>query len=299
MKESKEILAVGSIAFDTIKTPNGSREKLLGGSSTFFGIASSYYTKISLIGVVGTDFTDNEWELFKKYNINTQSVEVISGDTFSWGGEYNEDYSIRETLFTELGVFENFKPNITFQNENPILYLGNIQPQLQLDVISKVKNPYLIAADSMNLWIDLFPKDVWKLISKVNILFLNDEEAMQLTGNTNLEEIADEFLNTGPDIVIIKLGSKGSMLATGDKKVHLSVVPDISIIDPTGAGDSFAGGVLGYIAVNGYNNLIDAVKHGTAVASYTVSDFGINGLCKIKKDQLDKKIALIKKINSE
>ena len=299
MKESKEILAVGSIAFDTIKTPNGSREKLLGGSSTFFGIASSYYTKISLIGVVGTDFTDNEWELFKKYNINTQSVEVISGDTFSWGGKYNEDYSIRETLFTELGVFENFKPNITFQNENPILYLGNIQPQLQLDVISKVKNPYLIAADSMNLWIDLFPKDVWKLISKVNILFLNDEEAMQLTGNTNLEEITDEFLNTGPDIVIIKLGGRGSLLATENKKVHLSVVPNTPIIDPTGAGDSFAGGVLGYIAINGYNNLIDAVKHGTAVASYTVSDFGINGLCKIKKDQLDKKIALIKKINSE
>lgn len=299
MKESKEILAVGSIAFDTIKTPNGSREKLLGGSSTFFGIASSYYTKTSLIGVVGTDFTDNEWELFKKYNINTQSVEVMSGDTFSWGGEYNDDYSTRKTLFTELGVFENFKPNIVFQNENPILYLGNIQPQLQLDVISKVKNPYLIAADSMNLWIDLFPKDVWKLISKVNILFLNDEEAMQLTGNTNLEEIADKFLNTGPDIVIIKLGGRGSLLATENKKVHLSVVPNTPIIDPTGAGDSFAGGVLGYIAINGHNNLIDAIKHGTAVASYTISDFGINGLCKIKKDQLDKKIALIKKINSE
>jgi len=299
MKESKEILAVGSIAFDTIKTPNGSREKLLGGSSTFFGIASSYYTKTSLIGVVGTDFTDNEWELFKKYNINTQSVEVISGDTFSWGGEYNDDYSTRKTLFTELGVFENFTPNIVFQNENPILYLGNIQPQLQLDVISKVKNPYLIAADSMNLWIDLFPKDVWKLISKVNILFLNDEEAMQLTGNTNLEEIADKFLNTGPDIVIIKLGGRGSLLATENKKVHLSVVPNTPIIDPTGAGDSFAGGVLGYIAINGHNNLIDAIKHGTAVASYTISDFGINGLCKIKKDQLDKKIALIKKINSE
>jgi len=299
MKESKEILAVGSIAFDTIKTPNGSREKLLGGSSTFFGIASSYYTKTSLIGVVGTDFADNEWELFKKYNINTQSVEVVSGDTFSWGGEYNNDYSTRKTLFTELGVFENFKPKIAFQNENPILYLGNIHPQLQFDVITKVKNPYLIAADSMNLWIDLFPKDVWKLISKVNILFLNDEEAMQLTGNTNLEEIADKFLNTGPDIVIIKLGSKGSLLANGDKKVHLSAVPNTPIIDPTGAGDSFAGGVLGYIAVNGYNNLIDAVKHGTAVASYTVSDFGINGLCKIKKDKLDQKIALIKKINSK
>ena len=227
------------------------------------------------------------------------SVEISNGNTFSWGGKYNADYSQRDTLFTELGVFENFKPIINTQYYKPILYLGNIQPELQFDVIKKIKEPHLIAADTMNLWIDLFPKDVWKLISKVNILFLNDEEAMQLTGNINLEEIADEFLNTGPDIVIIKLGGRGSLLATENKKIHLSVVPDIPIIDPTGAGDSFAGGVLGHIAINGYNNLIDAVKHGTAVASYTVSDFGINGLCKIKKEELDKKIALIKKINSE
>ena len=183
MKESKQITAVGSIAFDTIKTPNGSKEKLLGGSATFFGIAASYYTKINLIGVVGTDFTDSEWELFKKHNINTESIDIVSGNTFSWGGEYNHNYSERNTIFTELGVFKNFKPNIINNKKNSILYLGNIQPELQFEVIQKVNSPYLIAADSMNLWIDLFPNDVWKLISKVNILFLNDEEATQLTGS--------------------------------------------------------------------------------------------------------------------
>ena len=292
MKESKQITAVGSIAFDTIKTPNGSKEKLLGGSATFFGIAASYYTKINLIGVVGTDFTDSEWELFKKHNINTESIDIVSGNTFSWGGEYNHNYSERNTIFTELGVFKNFKPNIINNKKNSILYLGNIQPELQFEVIQKVNSPYLIAADSMNLWIDLFPNDVWKLISKVNILFLNDEEATQLTGK-NVYSAADQFLETGPDIVIIKLGSKGSILATKNNKVHISVVPNTNLIDPTGAGDSFAGGFIGYISVHGLNNIVHAVKHGTAIASYTVSNFGVEDLSKIKNDDFKNKLSLI------
>ena len=292
MKESKQITAVGSIAFDTIKTPNGSRKRLLGGSATYFGVASSYYTKINLIGVVGTDFTDDEWEIFKKHNINTESIEVVSGNTFSWGGEYNNNYSERETLFTELGVFENFKPNILNHRKDNILYLGNIQPELQFEVIDKSGPSFLIAADSMNLWIDLFPNDVWKLISKVDILFLNDEEAVQLTNKT-INNAADEFLANGPNIVIIKLGSKGSLLATKNKKVHISVVPDTKVIDPTGAGDSFAGGFLGYIAVHGINNIVHAIKHGTAIASYTVSNFGVENLSEIKNDDFKKKLSLI------
>ena len=292
MKESKQITAVGSIAFDTIKTPNGSRERLLGGSATYFGIASSYYTKTNLIGIVGTDFSDEEWKLFTKHNINIESVEVVSGKTFSWGGEYNFDYSKRETLFTELGVFENFKPNIINKDKNSILYLGNIQPDLQFQVIEKIKSPYLIAADSMNLWIDLFPNDVWKLISKVNILFLNDEEAIQLT-DKSVESAADKFLSLGPEIVIIKLGSKGSLIATKNKKIYISVVPNTPVIDPTGAGDSFAGGTLGYLSIHGLNDIVNAVKHGTAVASYTVSNFGINNLSNLNNEDFKKKLALI------
>ncbi len=297
MKDSKEILAVGSIAYDSIKTPKGNRDRILGGSCTYFSIAASYYTQTSIIGVVGNDFDEKSWQLFKDNNINTECVEIANGETFSWGGEYNHDYSKRETLFTNLGVFESFKPKINLDIKNPILYLGNIQPDLQLDVINKVKSNYLIAADSMNLWIDLFPKKVLELISKVNLFMLNDEEARQLTNKNNLEEIADDFLQLGPEIIIIKMGGEGSLIAYGNKKTYISVVPNTEVYDPTGAGDSFAGGVLGYIANHGINNPVEAAIHGTAIASYTVSGFGLENLCDLNKNDLNKKIETIS-INS-
>ena len=290
MKNSKQILAVGSIAYDFIKTPKGSRNRILGGSCTYFGVAASYYTKIFIIGIVGNDFDDKSWDLFKKYNINTQCVEVANGKTFSWGGEYNHDYSKRKTLFTNLGVFENFTPEIDIDIENPVLYLGNIQPNLQLDVINKVKSKYIIAADSMNLWINLFPDKVWELISRVDLFMLNDEEAMQLTNKNNLEEIADDFLNSGPQIIIIKMGEEGALVAYDNNKKYVSVVPGTDVCDPTGAGDSFAGGVLGYIANYGMEDPVKAVVHGSAVASYTVSGFGLENLCKLDKNELYKKI---------
>ena len=196
-------------------------------------------------------------------------------------------------IFTELGVFENFKPNIKNKYNNPILYLGNIQPDLQFDVINKVDNPYLLAADSMNLWIDLFPEKVWDLISKVNILLLNDEEAMQLTEETDLYKIADKFLSLGPEIVIIKKGSQGSLLAYENNYYEISVVPETKLIDPTGAGDSFAGGVLGYMAIHGMKNPVKAVLYGTAIASYTVSSFGLDNLINISESNLYQKITQI------
>ena len=290
MAHSKEILAVGSIAFDTIYTNTGERKNILGGSSTYFSIAAAYYSKVSLLGIVGDDFRKNDWDLFAKHNINIDSVEVCSGSTFSWGCRYNKNYSERETLFTNLGVFENFKPTIKTKYNNPILYLGNIQPELQFDVIKKINNPYLIAGDSMNLWINLFPNEVIELIKNVNMFLLNDEEAIQLTGMYDLEKIADLFLSYGPKIVIIKRGSKGALLAFDKSKKYISVVPNTKVIDPTGAGDSFAGGVLGYIANYGLNNPIDAVVHGTAIASFTVAGFGVEELCKITDQELFNKI---------
>ena len=290
MQDSKKILAVGSIAFDSIKTPNGNRDKIIGGSCTYFSVAASHYTEVSIIGVVGNDFQKQHWDLFKKYNINTQSVTIEDGKTFSWGGEYNHDYSHRETLFTNLGVFENFKPMIKRHFNQPILYLGNIQPELQLDVINKVKSPHLIAADSMNLWIDLFPNDVMKLIKKVDIFLLNDEEAMQLCGHDNLDKIVNEFLSYGPKIVIIKMGSKGSLIGFGNKIIRISCVPNVKVVDPTGAGDSFAGGVLGYIAQYGLDDPVKAAMHGTAVASFTVSAFGLEKLYDVKLNLIHDKI---------
>mgnify|MGYP001426736679 CR=1 FL=1 len=290
MNDKKEILAVGSLAFDSIQTPNGNRDRILGGSCTYFSIAASYFSKTSIIGIVGNDFSKKEWDLFDQYKINYNSVEIAEGDTFSWGGKYNQDYSKRETLFTNLGVFENFKPKLKQTFNNPILFLGNIQPELQFDVINKINNPYLIAADSMNLWIDLFPNDVWELISKVDIFMLNDEEAHQLTNKKNLEVIADEFLQKGPKIVIIKMGSKGAMVAYNNTKHYVSIVPNTPLIDPTGAGDSFAGGFLGYVSQYGLENPAQAVVYGSAVASYTVSGFGVENLCKLNHNDLKKRI---------
>lgn len=290
MNDSKDILAVGSIAFDTIETPKGKREHILGGSSTYFSVSSSLYSNVSLIGVVGKDFTQDNWEIFEKYNINVDSVDKKDGLTFSWGGKYNHDFSSRDTLFTNLGVFENFNPIVMNNYNNPILYLGNIQPELQFDVISKVKDPFLIAADSMNLWIDLFPDDVIKLIHKVDIFLLNDEEAIQLCGHNDLNKIMNEFLSYGPKIVIIKMGSKGSLIGFKDKIIRISCVPNVQVVDPTGAGDSFAGGVLGYIAQYGLDDPVKAVMHGTAVASFTVSAFGLENLYNIKLNLINEKI---------
>ena len=284
--DSKQILAVGSIAYDTIKTPHGNRDAMLGGSSTFFSIAASLFTKVSLIGVVGNDFQQESWQLFKKYNIDTSSIEKVKGKTFRWGGQYNSDYTNRETLFTELGVFEKFKPKINTQYKNPIIYLGNIQPELQFDVINKIKNPYLIAADTMNLWIDLFPNQVWELVSKVNIFLINDEEARQLTGEHDLIKISKLFLNKGPQIVVIKKGGEGSLLADNNNIVHIGVSPNVKVIDPTGAGDSFAGGMIGYISNYGLSNTIKAVQYGTAIASYTVSGFGTEKIIDLNKSTL-------------
>ena len=293
MSNSKEIVAVGSIAFDSIKTPKGERERILGGSSTYFGVSASLFTKVNLVGVVGNDFSQDEWELLKKYNIDTSSVKVEDGETFSWGGEYNEDFSSRETLFTNLGVFEKFKPQINSEYSNPILYLGNIQPELQFDVIEKIKNPCLVAADSMNLWIDLNPDDVWKLITKVDIFMLNDEEAMQLTNENDLEKVIKQFLHLGSKIVIIKMGGKGCLVAFENSIHHVSIVPDTPVFDPTGAGDSFAGGLLGYMAQNGTSDPLMAAAYGSAVASYTVSGFGLEELVKMNEEDLKRKIELI------
>ena len=290
INNNKEILAVGSIAFDSLQTPKGNRKRILGGSCTYFSIAASYFTKVSILGIVGDDFSKKEWDLFDKHNINKENIEVKAGNTFSWGGKYNHDYSRRETLFTKLGVFENFSPNIKQKFDNPILYLGNIQPELQFDVINKIKEPFLIAADSMNLWIDMYPNDILELISKVDIFMLNDEEACQLTKKNNLENIADKLLNKGPKIIIIKMGSKGAMVAYKNKKTYVSVVPNTPLYDPTGAGDSFAGGFLGYVATHGLRSPEQAVIHGNAIASYTVSGFGTENLCKIKQDDLQNKI---------
>ena len=202
-----KIVAVGSIAIDELHTSKGSHSNLIGGSATFFSIAASKYNSVNLIGIVGDDFPESGWDLFKKYNVNTDLITIKDGTTFRWGGKYSSDYSTRETLYTNLGVFENYVPEIKADISTEYLYLGNIQPSLQLDVINKIKKKKRIVSDTMNLWINLDQDGLWEVIKKSDIFLLNDEEAIELTNKNNLNEIANDFLEMGPDIVIIKKGS--------------------------------------------------------------------------------------------
>ena len=279
-----KIVAVGSIAIDELHTSKGSHSNLLGGSATFFSIAASKYNSVNLIGIVGDDFPESGWDLFKKYNVNTDLITIKDGTTFSWGGKYSSDYSTRETLYTNLGVFENYVPEIKADISTEYLYLGNIQPSLQLDVINKIKKKKRIVSDTMNLWINLDQDGLWEVIKKSDIFLLNDEEAIELTNKSNLNEIANDFLEMGPDIVIIKKGAHGCLLVSKNQTLEVPVYDKIELFDPTGAGDSFAGGLVGYFSKFGEDNLSEALIHATVSASYTVSDFGVKGLLSYSED---------------
>ncbi len=289
-----KIVSVGSIAIDELHTSKGSRPNIIGGSATFFSIAASRYSPVKVIGIVGDDFPQEGWDLFNKYSINTDMVTIEKGKTFSWGGKYSDDYSTRDTLYTDLGVFENYTPDIPESIDTEYLYLGNIQPSLQLDVIKKIKTKKRIVSDTMNLWIDLDLKGLWEVINLTNIFLLNDEEAMQLTGETDLNKIGHQLLESGPDTVIIKKGANGSTLFTSKGTIDIPVYDKIELFDPTGAGDSFAGGLVGYISKYGEENIKEALVHATATASFTVSDFGVAGLTTSSKESFELRCEYIK-----
>ena len=295
MTATKPILAVGSIALDSLETIEGNRTEIIGGSSTYFGLAAKLFAPVSLVGVVGDDFPQEGWNLLSDINIDVKNIQIQPGTTFRWGGRYNNDYSHRETLFTNLGVFEKFQPSILENYKKAdFLFLGNIQPDLQLNVASQMESVKTIVCDTMNLWIDLCPDKLWDVLKKVDIFLLNDEEAIQLTGKKNLSEAANQLLQSGPRVVIIKQGANGALLTYDDVSVQIPVFPIKSLIDPTGAGDSFAGGFIGHLVNSGSNNLIEAVITGAAIASFTVSGFGVEGLLEANIDSLQNRKNIIR-----
>lgn len=297
MKIKKDIVVVGSVAFDDVKTIKGDQKRLLGGSGTYFSIASSLYTKVHLVGVVGDDFDEHYINMLNSKSISTKFLTRQKGATFHWGGAYSDDFSTRKTLFTKLGVFENFNPQIKNKCFNkPILFLANIQPELQMQVIQQIESPDLIVLDTMNLWIENNLKDLIKVIKKTDILLINDEEALQLTNQNNLKDAGNKLLEYDLKYIIIKKGGEGSMIISPSKIIEVPAVPNIDVFDPTGAGDSFAGGFLGYLSLNANFDIEEAVINGTAIASYTVSDFGINGIKNLKLNNLEKRIKLIKEL---
>ena len=295
---SKDITVVGSIALDSLETPKGVRSLILGGSAMYFSLSASLFSSVEVVGVVGTDFPKEGWEIFKSHNINYDNIEIKDGKTFSWGGRYSDNYSKRDTLFTDLGVFENYQPMIKNSlNKNGTLFLANIHPSLQLDVLNKMKSEVsLVVADTMNLWIDTDLRGVNEVISKSNIFLLNDEEAMQLTGLSELYDAGECILNQGPETVIIKMGAKGSLLIEKNLLSHIPCVPDIDVFDPTGAGDSFAGGLIGFISQFGVQNKKMALVYASAIASFTVSDFGINQLLRLNLDDVKSRVEIIQKL---
>ena len=298
--KSKDIVVVGSVAFDDIETSKGKKNRLLGGSGLYFSIASSLYTKTHLIGIVGDDFDQEYIDMLNSKFISTDYLIKEKGKTFSWGGKYSDNFDQRDTLFTDLGVFEKFNPKINKAKfDKPILFLANIQPQLQMQVINQLDNASLIVMDTMNLWIDNSLIELKEVIKIVDILLINEEEIVDLTGIDDLYKAGISILKNGPKYVIIKKGSKGSIIVSNDENISIPAVPNIDVFDPTGAGDSFAGGFLGYLSTNQKFDLHGAVIHGTAIASYTVSGFGIEAIEKIKFKNIKKRVKLLEELIKE
>jgi sugar/nucleoside kinase (ribokinase family) len=279
------ITVVGSIAYDAVETPFGVRERMLGGAATHFALAASLLDDVRLVGPVGDDFGDAELAVLQTRGSNIDDVErVAGGKTFFWKGKYGWDLNTRETLDTQLNVFEHFAPKLSqASRDSDVLFLANIQPGLQLQVREQCAAARFVALDSMNLWIDIARDELVQIIGKVDCLMLNDEELRQLTGKPNLISAAHEILGWGPSVVVAKQGEYGSALITRDDFFALPAYPLHEVVDPTGAGDSFAGGFVGFIAsqIDGGVTmpvLRNAMAYGTAIASFNVERFGTEGV---------------------
>jgi sugar/nucleoside kinase (ribokinase family) len=290
------ITVVGSIAFDAVRTPFGERERMLGGAATYFSLAASMLDQVNLVGPVGDDFGDAEMAVLRTRGANVEDVEhVAGGKTFFWKGVYHEDMNTRDTLDTQLNVFEHFQPKLSDgSREAEVLFLANIQPGLQLQVREQCERAQFVALDSMNLWIDIARDELMAIIGKVDCLILNDEELRQLTGKPSLYTAAKEVLTYGPSIVVAKQGEYGATLITADDYFSLPAYPLDLVVDPTGAGDTFAGGFVGLIASEAGefdgNVLRNAMAYGTALASFTVQRFGTESLQAITADDVAQRV---------
>jgi sugar/nucleoside kinase (ribokinase family) len=292
------ITVVGSIAFDTVATPFGRRERMVGGAATHFALAASFFDEVRVVGPVGDDFGEAALALLSTRETNTDDVErVAGGKSFFWAGEYGWDLNSRETHDTQLGVFETFQPKLsTASRACDVLFLANIQPTLQRDVLDQCERAALVALDSMNLWIDIARDDLLDVIARVDCLILNDAELRQLTGRPSLVAAAREALSWGPTAVVAKQGEYGAALLTSDGYFALPAYPLETVVDPTGAGDTFAGGFVGYLArhldrLDDEATLRRAMAYGTALASYNVEEFGTDRVVRLEADELHERVA--------
>ncbi|RMF61094.1 MAG: sugar kinase [Calditrichaeota bacterium] len=292
------ILVVGSIALDTVETPFGNAQDSLGGSALYFSAAASFFAPVNLVGVVGKDFDFSKIEFLKQRGVDFEGLGVEDGETFRWGGRYHKNMNQRDTLFTYLNVFKNFQPVIPdHYRDARLIFLANIDPELQLDVLHQVKGPELTVLDTMNFWISGKREALEELITKVDVLILNDEELYELTNIPNMYDSAHELLQQGPRALVIKKGEHGAVLVTVDQYFLAPAFPLRKVVDPTGAGDSFAGGFLGYLATCktiDAKHFRKAVIYGTVTASFTVEDFSFNRLREISRKEIEERVETLR-----
>ena len=317
------ITVVGSIAFDAVKTPFGERERMLGGAAVHFSLAASFFEEVLVVGPVGEDFGEAELDVMRHRGVDVSDVErVAGGRTFFWRGEYGWDLNSRETLDTQLGVFEGFQPKLSERSRaSDVLFLANIQPGLQQQVRAQLPQARFVALDSMNLWIDIARDELIGAIEGIDCLILNDAELRQLTGRPNLVSAAREILSWrnsstagdsdgardnaalrgGPRVIVAKQGEYGAALVTADSFFALPAYPMEDVIDPTGAGDTFAGGFVGYIAAHPEGELSDellrrAMAHGTALASFNVEEFGTERVERLTGEEIATRVRELEEI---
>ena len=308
------ITVVGSIAYDAVKTPFGERERMLGGAAVHFALAAAFFDQVRVVGPVGDDFGESELDVMRERGIDVSDVERIDGGkNFFWSGEYGWDLNSRETLDTKIGVFEGFQPKLSERSrQSDVLFLANIQPGLQSEVREQMPGARFVALDSMNLWIDIARDELVAAIEGVDCLILNDAELRQLTGKPNLVSAAREILSWrgspsaagvrgGPRVIVAKQGEYGAALVTQESFFALPAFPMENVIDPTGAGDTFAGGFVGYIAAHPDEELSDellrrAMAHGTALASFNVEEFGTERVERLTGEEIAARVRELEQI---
>ena len=292
------ILVVGSVAFDSLKTPFGEKERILGGSATYFSVAASFFTDVRVVAVVGDDFGPEDEAVFRERDVDISDLERVKGQrSFFWKGEYGYDLNVAHTLDTQLNVFADFKPKLSSAaRESPYLFLGNIQPQLQTEVREQVR-ARLVAADTMNYWIESTPEQLSEMLKRIDILIINDSEARAMAGEANLVRAARRILSMGPSRLVVKRGEYGAAMFSEGTYFATPAYPLEAVFDPTGAGDTFAGGFMGYLAaINATDEaaMRQAIIYGSVMASFNVEQFGCERTRRLTYDEINARFRELK-----
>jgi sugar/nucleoside kinase (ribokinase family) len=284
------ILVVGSVAFDTVQTPAGRADGVLGGSASYFSVAASFFAPVHLLAVVGEDFNPEHGEIFRARGVDTTALSRVPGKTFRWSGVYGEDLNQRTTLSTDLNVFEHFRPALPERlRKVEFLFLANIDPELQTSVLRQMKRPRLVACDTMNFWISGKPQALREMLKEIDILLVNDEEARQIAGDPNIVRAARKILGMGPSSLIVKRGEYGAAMYGNHSHFAVPAYPLMDPVDPTGAGDSFAGGFVGHLARIGTLNdaaIRQALIAGSVMASFCVEDFSLRRFRTLRPEEI-------------